>query len=62
MVARYDHLYVDENFARFSTRRIDSSYRTFSENLAEKWPGYALARSGHIFNKTDRVVRLDNLL
>ena len=42
MTCRLDMLYCDPNFAKFSTRRIDDTYRTFSENMAVKWPGYVL--------------------
>ena len=33
MAARHDFFYIDENFTKFSTRRIDDTYKTFSENL-----------------------------
>jgi len=62
LVARQDYVYIDANFAKFSTRRVDDTYRTFSENLAIKWPGYMLAKSGHIMNSTDRLVSMDSLL
>ena len=42
--------------------RIDETFKTFSENMALKWPGYALARSGHIFNQTDKLVNMDQHL
>ena len=56
LVCRNDYVYIDANFCKFSTRRVDETYRTFSENLALKWPGYVLAASGHIANSTDRLV------
>ena len=59
LVCKYDYLYIDQNFATFSTRRINDNFRTFSENLAHKWPGYVLSSSGHIFNSTDKVIHLD---
>ena len=62
LAARLDMFYADENFAKFSTRRINENYRTFSENLALKWPGYELSRSCHILPKTDILVHLDDLL
>ena len=33
MAARHDFFYVDENFSKFSTRRVNETYKTFSENL-----------------------------
>ena len=54
-------LYIDPNFAKFSSRRIDETYRTFSENLAARWPGYVLSGQ-HIVNQSDRVVHMDDLL
>ena len=59
LVCRYDYLYIDQNFAKFSTRRLDETYRTYSENLALRWPGYVLSQSGHIFNATDNLVCMD---
>ena len=56
------NLYIDQNFAKFSTQRLDDTYRTYSENLAYKWPGYVLSQSGHIFNGTDKVVSMDTHL
>ncbi len=60
--ARHDHVFIDENFAKFSTVRINENYRTFSENLALRWPGYMMAKSAHILPKTDTFVHLDDLL
>ena len=62
LVCRLDYFYCDSNFGKFSTKRCDETYRTFSENLAHRWPGYVLAQSGHIFNSTDRLVHMDDLL
>ena len=61
LAARHDMLYIDQNFAKFSTRRIDDTYRTFSENLAARWPGYILSGQ-HIVNESDRVIHMDHLL
>ena len=61
MACRCDMLYIDANFAKFSTRRIDETYTTFSENLAMRWPGYVL-QGQNIVNSTDRLVHLDDLL
>lgn len=61
MACRCDMVYIDPNFCKFSTRRIDDTYRTFSENMAIKWPGYVL-EGQHIVNSTDRLVHLDDLL
>ena len=33
LMARHNHLYIDANFATFSTRRINDSFRTYDENL-----------------------------
>ena len=62
LCTRLDYVYIDQNFTKFSTRRVDDTYRTFEENLALKWPGYALAKSGHIMNQTDRLIEMDSLL
>lgn len=62
LAARYDHFYIDENFAKFSVRRINSDYRTFSENLAMKWPGYIMSKSANILPETDLLVNVDDLL
>ena len=59
---KLDCLYTDANFSTFSTRRINDTFRTNSENIAHKWPGYVMAKSGHIFNGTDRVLHMDDLL
>ena len=34
LVARHDFLFIDENFTKFAARRIDETYKTFSENLS----------------------------
>lgn len=62
LVARNDNLYTDTNFARFSTRRIDETYLTFSENLAKRWPGYILNKSFNIVPSTDHVIEQGALL
>ena len=62
MTVRHDYLYADANFSTFSTRRVNDTFRTFAENLAHKWPGYILTKSGHIFNGTDRLIQMDDLL
>ena len=62
LITRHDYLYIDVNFCTFSTRRINDTWRTFSENLSMKWPGYMLSKSGHIVNVTDRLVHMDDLL
>ena len=59
LMARADYFYIDANFTKFSTRRVDSTYRTFSENLSLRWPGYVLSQSGHINNGTDILINLD---
>ena len=61
LACRYDHFFIDENFSKFSARRIDDTYRTFSENLAFKWPGYMMAKSAHILPLTDILVHVDDL-
>lgn len=61
MAARLGYFYIDENFAKFSTRRLNDNFRTYQENIALKWPGYELGRSGHIICTTDHLVHLDDL-
>ena len=58
-MAKYDYVYANSNFARFATRRINDTYKTFGENLAERWPGYMLCKEGFIRNNTDIVVNQD---
>ena len=60
--ARHDHVFIDENFAKFSAVRINEQYRTFSENIALRWPGYVMAKSAHILPISDSYVHLDDLL
>lgn len=62
MAIRCDFIYADANFSTFSSRRINDSFRTVSENIAFKWPGYILSKSGHIFNNTDHLLHMDDLL
>ena len=62
LLIKHDYLYVDPDFCKVSTRRIDDTYRTYSETIALKYPGYELDRSGRLMNKTDLVVRMDELL
>ena len=62
LACRHDFFYCDENFAKFSYRRINENYKTFSENLREKFPGYIMAKSAHIMPSTDITVHLDDLL
>jgi len=62
MAARHDFFYTDENFTKFSTRRIDDTYKTFSENIQLRFPGYEMSRSAHILPKSDITVHLDDLL
>ena len=62
LCARHDNVYIDSNFAKFSTRRVDDTYKTFSENLQLRFPGYMLAKSGHLMNKSDREIQMDDLL
>ena len=62
LMARHDYIFIDANMTKYSTRRVDDTYLTFSENLALKWPGYILGKSGHILNATDRLVDLSSLI
>ena len=62
LACRHDFFYIDANMSTFSTRRIDETFRTYSENMAHKYPGYVLSESGHIINGTDRLVHMDDVL
>jgi len=62
LLIKHDYLYMDPDFCKASTRRVNDTYRTYSETLALKYPGYELDRSGHLMNKTDLVVHMDHLL
>ena len=61
MAIRLNYIYIDENFAKFSTRRLNDNFRTYEENIAIRFPGYELGRSGHIVCKTDHLVHMDDL-
>ena len=56
---KQSYLFLDESCAKVSNRRIDPSYRTFAENMAEKYPGYAINEDSLIVNKSDTMVNLD---
>lgn len=59
---KQSYLYLDDSCAKVSNRRIDPSYRTFAENLAEKYPGYAINEHSLIVNKSDLTINLDQLV
>jgi hypothetical protein len=42
ILARNDMVYCDKFFARFSVKRIDPSWKLFSELVLEKYPGYVI--------------------
>lgn len=48
--------------SKFATRRIDETYLTFTESIAQKFPGYVLDKDGYIRNAADLTVNLDQLL
>ena len=54
-------LFSDANFATFSTRRINDTFKTFSENLQARWPGYVL-KNNFIVPLSDHLVHMDDLL
>lgn len=54
-------LFIDPNFATFSTRRVNDTFKTFSENLAARWPGYVL-KGEFIVPVSDHLVHMDDLL
>ena len=60
-MGRYDYVYCDPNFARFSLVRLEG-YLLFSENMANRYPGYCLDSFGHIVPSTDTQINLDELL
>jgi hypothetical protein len=62
LACRLDYFYADPNFGLYSTRKCDETFKTFSQNMADRWPGYVLQKSGHIFNSTDRLIHMDDLL
>ena len=59
-MGRYDYVYCDPNFARYSLVRLEG-YQLFSENMAKRYPGYILDKQGHIVNMTDTTVNMDEL-
>ena len=60
-MGRYDYVYCDPAFARFSRVRLEG-YLLFSEMMAKQYPGYMLDRKGHIVTSTDALIDLDELL
>ena len=54
-------VFIDSNFATFSTRRINDTFKTFSENMAARWPGYVL-KGNFIMPENDHLVHMDDLL
>ena len=60
-MGRWDYMYCDKNFAKFSLVRLDG-YLLFSEMMAKRYPGYALGPKGHILPTTDYQINLDELL
>ena len=55
-------VFADSNFATFSTRRVNDTFKTFSENLAARYPGYVLSRDNFVVPVTDHLVHMDDLL
>lgn len=62
LLARGDRVYCDQFFARFSVKRIDDSWMTFSELIQFKYPGYILDNRHMIANKSDICVNLEDLI
>ena len=42
LMGKQDMIYCNPNFSRFASKRISDKYKLFSENMAEKFPGYML--------------------
>lgn len=61
-MAQRDYLYADPIFTKFSTRRISPEYMTFSEKIAQRYPGYLLNKEGQIVSFNDHAVHIDDLL
>ena len=62
ILCRQDFVFADSNFATFSTRRINDTFRTFSENLAARWPGYELKGNFIVPVSDHHLVHMDDLL
>jgi hypothetical protein len=41
-LVKLGQLYVDKDYARYSIRRLDSSWLTWNEMMEQKYPGYIL--------------------
>jgi len=48
--------------SKFATRKINENYKTFGENMADRFPGYVLDKDGFIRNKDDLCVNMDQML
>ena len=62
LLARHDHVYTDDQFAKFSAVRIDQNWLTFSERVATKYPGYVLDNRYCFVNKSDITIDLKELV
>ena len=59
---KLSQFYVDKDFAKFSTKRIDDTYMTWDEMMQKKYPGYVLGNDCIINNQSDILINLDELL
>ena len=62
VMVRESQVYCNPNMAKFASRKINENYKTFGENMGEKFPGYVLAKDGKIRVQSDLRVDLDALL
>ena len=62
LLARNDQVYTDSQIAKFSAVRIDSTWLTFSERVATRYPGYVLDNRYCFINKSDVTVNLTELI
>jgi len=62
LLARNDQVYTDSQIAKFSAVRIDSTWLTFSERVATRYPGYVLDNQYCFINKSDVTVNLTELI
>jgi hypothetical protein len=61
-LAKLDQFYIDRDYARFSIVRIDDTWRTWSEMMQQRFPGYFLGSDMLIHNKSDISIDMDELL
>ena len=59
IMVRENYVYTNKVMSKFATRRINDDYKTYRENMIERFPGYVLAKDGKLrVNESSLVVNL----